>query len=169
MHILTVLSEPDKLVQEVKEQRASEKRKEQHSVQKHDQQRDIEVMMAYLLTSGVGYGISLFSDLLQLTPLEDGTFSVREAIMFVSWSEEEREKEREDERGKILAAASGALSVFEDRHQRKAELETEVIFAIARDAVSFFERRRRERLLGYDFETNGASTQKRQDIRNQLM
>src|SRR5262249_38237077 len=124
-------------------------------MQKNDQQRDMEVVIAYLLTSGVGYGISLFSDLLQLTPLENGTFCVREVIMLASWSEEEREGEREEERSKVLAAASGALSFFEYRHRTKAEIETEVIFASAGDAVSFFERRRQERQLGYDFETNG--------------
>lgn len=138
-------------------------------MQKHDHQRDIEVVMAYLLTCGVGYGISLFHDMLQLSPLENGMFSVREAIMFVSWSEEEREKEREEEKRKILAAASGMVSFFENRHRTKAEIETEVIFSNASDAVSFFERRRQERLLGYDFETNGASTRNRQNIRNQLL
>ncbi len=102
---------------------------------------------------GVGYGLSLFGDLLQLYQLENGTFSVNETIMLARCSEEEREAEIRN----ILAAAAGSLSFFANHHQTKAEIETEVIFSSAVDAVSFFERRRQERQLGYDFETDSHS------------
>jgi hypothetical protein len=81
-------------------------------VQKNDQQRDIETIMAYLLTSGVGYGISLFGDMFQLYQLENGTFAVSEAIILTRWSNEEREEEKKRAKRVVEAGAPAATTRF---------------------------------------------------------
>ena len=129
-------------------------------------QRDLETVMAYLLSSGVGYSIALFGDFLQLRAYENGTFAVTEAIILTNWRGEELAVDTQ----RIFAAATGAIAFFEERRQKKhwPELLTEVTFSSAEAAVAFFEKRRQERQLGWDYETNGASSQRRANIRERL-
>lgn len=131
-----------------------------------DDQRDLETVMAYLLTSGVGYSIALFGDFLQLLAYENRTFAVTEAIILTNWRGEELAVDTQS----IFAAATGAISVYEERVQKKhwPELHTEVTFSSAEAAVAFFEKRRQARQLGWDFETGGASVQGRANIRDHL-
>ena len=128
-------------------------------------QRDLETVLVYLLTSGVGYSIELFGDLLQLLAYENGTFAVTEAIMLTDGSGGKIEVDAQP----IFDSAVGAISFYEKRLQKKTfdELQTEVIFATAEAAVVFFEQRRRERQLGWDYETDGGSTHL-EDIRDLL-
>ena len=131
-----------------------------------DDQRDLETVMAYLLSSGVGYTIALFGDFLQLLAYENGTFAVTEAIILT----DRHGKELAVDAQSIFATATGAIAFFEERRQKKhwPELLTEVTFSTAEAAVAFFEQRRQARQLGWDFETGGASLQRRANIRERL-
>jgi hypothetical protein len=134
-------------------------------VQTDTHQRDLETALAYVLASGVGYSIALFGDLLQARAYENGAFAVAEVILLTDG----RGGAIEVDAQPIFDAAVGAIHVFEDRVKKKTfdELHIEVTFASAREAVAFFEQRRRARLLGWDYETEGGSLH-REDIRDLL-
>lgn len=75
----------------------------------HDPQpSEIEAAMIKLVTSDVGYGVSLFADMLLLWPVADGSFAVSEADF-------EYKKTSE----KIFATAAEAVAFFEERRRKR--------------------------------------------------
>ena len=77
-------------------------------MQQDPQQSEIEAALIKLITSDVGYGISLFVDLLLLWPVADGRFAVSEADFEHNWTDE-----------KIFATAAEAVAFFEERRRER--------------------------------------------------
>lgn len=75
----------------------------------HDpRQSEIETAMIKLITSDVGYGVSLFVDMLLLWPVADGSFAVSESDF-----------DHKETSEKIFATAAEAAAFFEERRRER--------------------------------------------------